>query len=76
MKMWLLTLRTHSLSGPTRAGAELGQLVGRVVCSTILCLKRTKHNMMSTDVTKFAIFGVHEENYYTQHIGQKDRELT
>lgn len=34
----LLTLRTHSLSCPAGAGAELGQLVGRVVSSTVLSL--------------------------------------
>lgn len=37
--MFLLTLRTHSLSGPTRAGAELCELVGGVVCSTVLGLR-------------------------------------
>lgn len=42
---YLLTLRTHSLSGPTGAGAKLGQLVGRVVCSTILGLRRMKTDL-------------------------------
>lgn len=43
--MFLLTLRTHSLSGPTGAGAELGQLVGGVICSTVLGLRWTKTKM-------------------------------
>ena len=49
---YLLTLRTHSLSGPTGAGAKLGQLVGGVVCSTILGLRRmeTYHFMVSAKV--------------------------
>lgn len=34
----LLTLRSHTLGGPARAGSQLGYLVGRVVSSSVMSL--------------------------------------
>lgn len=49
-KTFVRTLRTYSLSGPAGAGADLGQVVGRVVSPTVLGLRREEigHYMINT----------------------------
>ncbi len=54
MEVRLLTLRTYTLSGPTGAWPQLGQLVGRVVCSTVLSLRRKKKSLMANILTLFS----------------------